>query len=102
MFNNRARINYKGSLGAWMEVESVQSNSQFVQNELELEVKITKDGAYRGVFFMKNKYEGLLEGEVVETGGGIRIKKRYNSIKDIFTPKKRQKEAAENEENNKK
>jgi hypothetical protein len=101
LFNNRARINYKGSIGAWEEVESIQANSQFVQNELELEVKITKDGTYRGVFFMKNKYEGLLEGEVVETGGGIRIKKKYNSIKEIFTPKKRRKEAAENKDNDK-
>ncbi len=100
MFNNRARINYKGSLGAWTDVQSIQSNAQFVQNDLELEIKLTKDGTYRGVFFMKNKYEGLLEGEVVETGGGIKIKKKYNSLKEIFTPKKRRKEAAENEKEN--
>ncbi len=87
MFGDRAKINYKGNIGAWSSQETLQSNSQFVQNELELEVKLTKDGAYRGVFFMKNKYEGLLEGELIETGGGIRIRKKYDSIKDIFKRK---------------
>ena len=44
------------------------------------------------MFFRKDKYEGLLEGEVVETGGGIRIRKNYYSVKDIFTRDKKQKE----------
>ena len=82
---DRARINYKGSLGLSSDVKAEQVNSNFVQNELEVEMKITKDGTLRGVFFRKDKYEGLLEGEVVETGGGIRIKKNFYSIKDIFT-----------------
>ena len=63
-----------------------------MQNELDVEVKITKDGIFRGVFFRKDKYEGLLEGEVVETGGGIRIKKNFYSVKDIFTSDKKQKD----------
>ena len=89
LFHDRAKINYKGSLNASSDFEAEQANSQFVQSELDLEIKITKDGSYRGIFFRKNKYEGLLEGEVVETGGGIRIRKRYDSLKEIFIPKKR-------------
>lgn len=84
LYNDRARINYKGSLGVTSDLQSEQVNSQFVQNELEFEVKFTDDGAYRGVFFRKNKYEGILEGEVIETGGGIRIQKGFYSIKDMF------------------
>ncbi len=97
MFDDRAKINYKGNIGAWSSQETLQSNSQFVQNELELEIKLTKDGAYRGVFFMKNKYEGLLEGELIETGGGIRIRKKYDSIKDIFKRKEPKQKELKNE-----
>lgn len=89
-FNDRARINYKGSLGVTNDMETEQVNSRFVQNELEMEVKITRDGVLRGVFFRKNQYEGLLEGEVIETGGGIRLRKDFYSIGDIFTNEKRQ------------
>ena len=64
-------------------------NSQFVQNELEIEMKITKDGRYKGIFFRKNQYEGLLEGEVIETGGGVRFSKEFYSFGDIFINDKR-------------
>ena len=90
ILNDRARISYKGSLGVSSDLKSEQVNSNFVQNELEVEMKITKDGTYRGVFFRKDKYEGLLEGEVVETGGGIRIKKNFYSVKDVFTKDRRE------------
>ncbi len=90
-FKDRARINYKGSLGFTSDQKAEQINSNFVQNELEVEIKITKDGRFRGVFFRKDKYEGLLEGEVVETGGGIRYKKSFYSIKDMFIKDSRKK-----------
>ncbi len=86
----RARINYKGSLGVTSDLQAEQVNSHFVQNELEFEVKITKDGTYRGVFFRKNEYEGLMEGEIIETGGGIRFSKEFNSLIDLFMNDKRQ------------
>lgn len=83
-FNDRARINYKGSLGLTNDMEAERINSSFVQDELEVEVKITKDGVFRGIFFRKNQYEGLLEGEVIDTGLGIRLKKDFYSIRDVF------------------
>jgi hypothetical protein len=87
---DRARINYKGSLGITSDLQAEQVNSHFVQNELEFEVKITKDGTFRGVFFRKNEYEGLMEGEIIETGGGIRFSKEFNSLIDLFMNDKRQ------------
>jgi hypothetical protein len=91
--HDRVRINYQGSLGISTETNADQINSSFVQNELEVEVKITKDGTYRGVLFRKDRYEGLMEGEVLETGGGIRIKKSFYSLKDMFTRDEEKKEA---------
>ena len=83
-FHDRVRVNYKGRFGVSTDVQSEESTSTFVQNQLEVEYFITKNGVFRGVFFRKDQYEGLLEGEVIETGGGIRIKKDFYSIKDIF------------------
>ena len=88
--HDRARINYKGSLGVTSDLQAEQVNSHFVQNELELEMKITNDGRYRGLIFRKNQYEGLLEGEVIETGGGIRFSQDFYSFGDIFINNKRQ------------
>jgi len=88
--NDRARINYKGSLGITSDLQDEQMNSHFVQNELEIEVKVAKKGNLKGVFFRKNKYEGLLEGEIIETGGGIRYSKDFYSLWDMFTNDKRQ------------
>ena len=86
---DRARITYTGSLESSSKMFVEQINSSFVQNEFDVEVKIDKNGRYRGVFFRKNKYEGIMEGEVVETGGGIRIIKNHDSVKDIFTRDKK-------------
>jgi len=57
-----------------------------------------KEGTFRGVFFRKNKYEGILEGEVVETGGGIRMIKNFDSVKDIFTRDKKSDKDTNNKE----
>jgi hypothetical protein len=56
-----------------------------VEDELEVEVKITNNGNLRGVFFRKNEYEGLLEGDLISTGGGLRWKKEFYNIRDIFS-----------------
>jgi len=86
---DRARMNYRGSMEFSSRMFTEQINSNFVQNEFDVELKINKSGTFRGTFFRKNKYEGILEGEVVETGGGIRIIKTYDSVKDIFSGEKK-------------
>jgi hypothetical protein len=86
---NRARVNYTGSMELTSNMFSDQLHSSFVENEFDVEVKIDKEGTFRGVFFRKNRYEGILEGEVVETGGGIRMIKSFDSVKDIFTRDKK-------------
>ncbi len=89
-FNDMARVNYKGSFGFSSDMKAEQINTNFVQNELDIEFNLTKDGAYKAVFFRKNEYEGILEGEIIETGGGIRLQKNFFSVKDIFINHKKQ------------
>jgi len=96
--SDRVRVNYTGSMEFTSNMFSEQLHSSFVQNEFDVEIKIDKEGTFRGVFFRKNKYEGILEGEVVETGGGIRIIKNFDSVKDIFTRDKKSDKDTNNKE----
>ncbi len=84
-FHNRVSIKYKGSLELAANTKNDDVNSNFVQNELTVEYKLTKDGAYKLLLFRKDKYEGILEGNVIETGGGFRLTKSFYSFRDIFS-----------------
>jgi len=95
---DRARVNYSGSMELTSKMFNEQLNSSFVQNEFDVEMMMDKEGTFRGVFFRKNKYEGILEGEVVETGGGIRMIKNFDSVKDIFTRDKKSDKDTNNKE----
>lgn len=85
---DRARINYKGSLSLASDLEGSQLNTSFLENELTMEYKLNKKGSISAVLFRKNKYQGLLEGEIIETGGGFQFRKSFYKFKDIFNWKK--------------
>jgi hypothetical protein len=91
-FNNKARINYKGSFDFSNQTENQSLNSQFVQDELNLEIGLTDDGTWKALFFNRNTYEGILEGKIMETGGGIKLHKEFYSIGDIFDGNEKRKE----------
>jgi hypothetical protein len=91
-FNNRAFINYKGSFDFADGQETQSLNTQFLQNELNFEIGLTNDGSLKALFFNRNKYEGILEGKVVETGGGLELQKSYYSFSDIFDGNQEKKE----------
>jgi len=87
-FKDRARVSYKGSLSLSTDLQADNVNSSFVENELNVVYKINKSGSLEAVFFRKNKYQGLLEGEIVETGGGFQLRKSFYKFKDVFRRKK--------------
>jgi hypothetical protein len=63
-------------------------NSSFVENELDVEYKLNKEGNFTAVLFRRNKYQGLLEGEIIETGGGFKLQKSFYKFRDVFRRKK--------------
>jgi hypothetical protein len=46
---------------------------------VDIEYKITKDGRYRLKGFRHNQYEGVIEGQLVETGAGIIYVRDFNN-----------------------
>jgi hypothetical protein len=83
-FKDRVEIAYKGTLRSYIDEKTQESVTNFAMGELTAELKLTKDGRYRAVFFRKDSYEGLLEGEVISTGGGLKLIREYYTFRDIF------------------
>ena len=90
--NNRARVKYKGSLDFTSNSDEQTLNSQYVQSELNVEVDLNKKGNISALFFSKDKYGDIIEGKVIETGAGLKFKRDYYSLWDIFSFKKRKEE----------
>jgi hypothetical protein len=54
-----------------------------------VEYKLTEDGRFRMKGFRHNQYEGVIEGQLVETGAGIVFVRDFNRWKRLFHPYKR-------------
>ena len=86
-YNNRLRFKYSSNITTTSKTS--QDNvlgdvNQFTQRNFFIEYDINKSGTFQGVLFRKDSYEDVLEGEIISTGGGFKIRKNYNSFGDIF------------------
>ena len=59
------------------------------QSNLSLEYDITESGNLQGLLFRKTAYDDIMEGDIISTGGGLRIRRTYKSFGDIFKYKKK-------------
>ncbi len=89
LFNERLSVQLGGTVD--VEGERVQQNSASdITSDVAVEYKLTKDGRYRLKGFRHNQYEGVIEGQLVETGIGIQFVHDFNRWKEFFkTPKSR-------------
>ncbi|RLD44454.1 MAG: hypothetical protein DRI86_07520 [Bacteroidetes bacterium] len=89
-YHDRIRIKYTGSLttNTTQQGQTYGQMESATQNNLTVGYDINKSGTLQALLFRKSGYDDLMEGEVISTGGGFRIKKTYNSFSDIFKFKK--------------
>ena len=67
-----------------------QNSASDITSDVTVEYKLTKDGRFRLKGFRHNQYEGAIEGQLVETGGGILFLHNFDKWKDLFrAPKKK-------------
>ena len=85
-YHDRIRINYRGNLTSKMTKNEQQygSTDSYTESNITMEYDITKSGNFQAVIFRKDTYEDIMEGDIVSTGGGIKIRKSYNTFGDIF------------------
>jgi len=83
LFNERLSIQLGGTLD--VEGEKARQNSASnITGDVNVEYKLTKDGRYRLKGFRHNQYEGVIEGQLIETGAGIIYVRDFNKWKGLF------------------
>lgn len=90
-FNERLSI----EIGGTVDVEGEKASQNSLKNiagEVTIEYKLTEDGRYRLRGFRHETYDGVIEGELTETGAGIIYVKDFNSWKEVFKKAKAAKE----------
>lgn len=86
-FNDRFSVQVGGS--ADLEGERTkQNNLSDLTGDIMIEYKLTEDGRYRLRGFRQNEYEGIIEGQLTETGAGIIYTKDFDRWRDLFTKPK--------------
>lgn len=88
LFNERLSVQLGGSVD--VEGDRARQNSASdITGDVTIEYKLTEDGRFRMKGFRHNQYEGVIEGQLVETGAGIVFVRDFNSWKRLFHPYKR-------------
>ena len=88
-YHERIRINYRSNVTSNSTQKAGQygSTDSYTESNFSIEYDITKNGNLQAVLFRKDSYEDILEGDVISTGGGFKIRKSYKSFGDIFKTK---------------
>lgn len=83
LFNERLSVQLGGSVD--VEGDRARQNSASdITGDVTVEYKLTEDGRFRMKGFRHNQYEGVIEGQLVETGAGIVFVRDFNSWKRLF------------------
>ena len=93
-WNNRFQVVIGGKISTG---NNVNQSESFIDN-VSLEYRLDNSGTrYIKIFHDKN-YESVLEGEVIETGVGIVLRKKVSKLGDLFIFRKRKKAVKEEKE----
>lgn len=90
LLNDRLRV----SVGSDFVVEGTTASNEDASNiagDVQLDYQLTKDGRYRLRAYRINKYEGVVEGQIVETGLTFVFTLNYDQLREIFNKSKKSK-----------
>ena len=95
-WNNRFRIVIGGKISTG---NAANQDDSFIDN-VSLEYRLDNSGTRYVKLFHDRKYANVLEGEVVETGAGIVLRKKVSHLGELFIFKRKKKKEKENLEMN--
>jgi translocation and assembly module TamB len=86
LFNNRIKI----SVGSNFALEGASANKDAanIAGDVAIDYLLSKDGRYTLRAYRKNNYEGVLEGQIVESGLTFMLTFDYDHFKELFQVKK--------------
>ncbi len=83
--NDRIKVNVGTNVA--LEGVSTSQNSSKISGDVSVDYLITKDGRYMLRTYSKNNYEGVIEGDIIESGITFIFTVEYEKIGDIFRKK---------------
>ncbi|RZK79524.1 MAG: translocation/assembly module TamB [Pedobacter sp.] len=100
LLNDRLTVTVGSSFG--LEGPQTQGqNSTNIAGNVNVEYALSQDGRYRLRAYRRNQNEGVVEGQIIETGLGFALVVDYNKFKEIFQKKMTREERKERRERNK-
>lgn len=95
LLNDRLTVTVGSSFGLEGPQPQGQSSTNIAGN-VNVEYALSKDGRYRLRAYRRNQNEGVIEGQIIETGLGFALVVDYNKFREIF--RKRSRRNRENQE----
>lgn len=95
LLNDRLTVTIGSSFGLEGPKTPGQNSSNIAGN-VNIDYALSADGRYRLRFYRRNQNEGIIDGQIIETGLGFTLVVDYNKFREIFqSRKKRFKKALE-------
>jgi hypothetical protein len=82
--DDRIAVTIGGSVGSRSDPVSGQNMQNSLVDDISVEYRLTDRDNFFLKAFRHNTQESMLEGEVVETGGGILLRKKMNRMHELF------------------
>lgn len=89
LFNDRFKIVVGGNYST--DADADENFSQNLINDISFEYMLNRSGSMYVRLFRHVGFESILEGEITQTGVGFVLKRKINSLRDIFRRSKRTK-----------
>jgi hypothetical protein len=83
LFNERLAVQVGGVVDVEGE-KAKQNSASEITSDVTIEYKLMKDGRFRLKGFRHNKYEGAIEGQLIETGAGVLYVLDFNKWSEFF------------------
>jgi len=100
LLNDRLTVTVGSSFG--LEGPPTQNqNSTNIAGNVNVEYALSQDGRYRLRAYRRNQNEGVVEGQIIETGVGFALVVDYNKFKEIFQKKESKAQRKARKEKNK-
>ncbi|RYG21083.1 MAG: translocation/assembly module TamB, partial [Chitinophagaceae bacterium] len=88
LLNDRLTVTVGSSFGL-EGPKTPNSSSSNIAGNVNIDYLLSADGKYRLRFYRRNQNEGIIEGQIIETGLGFTLVVDYNKFREVFHSRKK-------------
>src|SRR5690606_16355445 len=82
LLNDRITVNVGSSFG--LEGQETRGQASTIAGDVSVDYRLSRDGRYLLRAYRQNEYEGVIEGQIIETGLSFIISLDYDKFKELF------------------